>query len=322
MKKWHIYIVMQVVLFLSACSSDSLLETEAESGSMVRLVLSLPESADGRVITPVETTGTTRENHLSADDLRVLIFSTESVYQEEAQSLTLDSSSGEVTGILQQSYSNCKVVVLANLKGCCTVTFPTVSAGTTTLSDFLSNLTYSYDKYLTDKILEDAEDGIIPLYGEGEITDISSNPVIGMKRALAKIEVRTKEESNITLESVYLTNYNNAGYVGVLEETWNSGWITTESLSFESSKGSYIVYVPEYNNGCGTPSTISVVIDSKTYNIEFKDYASTDGSAFNIQRNYYYEFIVKVSDDSSLIGVSFSPLEWNGEIEISVPDYK
>lgn len=140
---------------------------------------------------------------------------------------------------------------------------------------------------------------------------------IYLLRAMAKVEVIMAAE-DCEIGDIKLKGYNNTGYK--LPTDWSTATTTTnldlegvfrpmpsyieENESFMESTNAdgnqcYTIYVPEYRNVSNqqttpTPATITVTVDGKEYDIEFKQYAngSATNTAYDIVRNHWYKFTI------------------------------
>ena len=178
----------------------------------------------------------------------------------------------------------------------------------------------------------------IPMWGvkettlqlaKGELTQLSEP--IYLLRSMAKVEVKLAgsiaEDFNMT--SVLVDKYNTTGYVEPsyqslvdtenmdLEQVFNPNTsIATDSLPFMQVEGedAFYVYLPEYDNA--NPATLSVVIDGKSYSIEFKNYVDgkATGENYNIVRNHIYQYtITSVTAEShvEVANVRYQSMPWN-----------
>lgn len=171
--------------------------------------------------------------------------------------------------------AGCKVVVLANWDA-----YPNVEAGRTTINDLSESASVRFAFTEDMKALSGAN--LIPMYGvksiaSGAATKQGDTYQIGdvrLLRAFAKVEVKPTftnfpEGANPRVESITLTNCNNAGYkmqaIDYASEEYDyvhNSWTTdyapvnvpanaeTFPLQFDKDEetGNYIIYMPEYNN--------------------------------------------------------------------------
>ena len=164
----------------------------------------------------------------------------------------------------------------------------------------------------------------IPMWGVQTIQNLSLAPgvrndlgTIYLLRSMAKVEV-IMANSEFEISAINIRGYNNMGKC--LPNGWNNAAMTTsldlegvfnpmptyvddQKPAFKESATEdgfkcYTVYVPEYRNIAPnaqtsvTPSTITVTIDGKDYNIKFKKYedGAATNEAYNIVRNHIYRF--------------------------------
>ena len=178
----------------------------------------------------------------------------------------------------------------------------------------------------------------IPMWGvkettlqlaKGELTQLTEP--IYLLRSMAKVEVKLDESiaEDFNMTSVLVDKYNTTGYVEPsyqslvdtenmdLEQVFNPNTsIATDSLPFMQVEGedAFYVYLPEYDNA--NPATLSVVIDGKSYSIEFKNYVDgkATGENYNIVRNHIYQYtITSVTAEShvEVANVRYQSMPWN-----------
>ena len=178
----------------------------------------------------------------------------------------------------------------------------------------------------------------IPMWGvkettlqlaKGELTQLTEP--IYLLRSMAKVEVKLDESiaEDFNITSVLVHKYNTTGYVEPsyqslvdtenmdLEQVFNPNTsIATDSLPFMQVEGedAFYVYLPEYDNA--NPATLSVVIDGKSYSIEFKNYVDgkATGENYNIVRNHIYQYtITSVTAEShvEVANVRYQSMPWN-----------
>ena len=220
---------------------------------------------------------------------------------------------GEVEVNISQttSYPKAKVMVYANMT-------PATEENNKGKETFATN----YDTYPGTGVK------YIPMWGVQTISNLSLTPGarnmlpdIYLLRAMAKVEVIMKDtDPNHAISNIKLNHYNTMGYC--LPEGWDETTTaattdlelenvirpltnkreTNESFTESTVSGykCFTIYVPEYRNIAPdsqtsvTPSTITVTIGDKDYDIEFKKYA--DGAAtnvaYNIVRNHIYRYTI------------------------------
>lgn len=176
---------------------------------------------------------------------------------------------------------------------------------------------------------------------------------IYLLRAMAKIEVIMAAE-DCEIEDIKLNGYNTTGYCLPEGATGATGATNTKNLDLEGvfrpmpsyretndsfaestnveGNQCYTIYVPEYRNisntqTTATHATITVTVDGKDYDIEFKQYAngSPIGEAYNIVRNHWYQYTitaVKTGFDLKLTVAPWTDVQqsFNYEDELSYDD--
>ena len=338
MKK-HIIRTLSVciaLLLLSACRQEQDgLAVADESAASVQVSFTLT-TASGNASTRVGTDeqGTGYENYIDItnNNFRFLLFDTEDdtfVYSFTPQSVTPAGASGEyaqtykVEGEMPEEYAdfNYKVVVLANWP-----TYPSENDLTgKTIQEICLAYTYNY----TDSFVP-SESQLIPFYGVATISttlrpDISTNlGTIDLLRALCKVEVKCSADG-FTLKEVKLNKYSTKGMCAPLKVYNNTkeDWEKNEqihlpqdntvgaSLSLSNPDGTFIAYVPEYNNAALKDSYLEVTLTDannkevtlKSPNIYFKNYTDgspVEGSDYDLIRNHWYQFDITKVDDGEL----------------------
>ena len=338
MKK-HIIRTLSVciaLLLLSACRQEQDgLAVADESAASVQVSFTLT-TASGNASTRVGTDepGTGYENYIDItnNNFRFLLFDTEDdtfVYSFTPQSVTPAGASGDyaqtykVEGEMPEEYAdfNYKVVVLANWP-----TYPSENDLTgKTIQDICLAYTYNY----TDSFVP-SESQLIPFYGVATISttlcpDISTNlGSIDLLRALCKVEVKCSADG-FTLKEVKLNKYSTKGMCAPLNVYNNTkeDWEKYEkihlpqdntvgvSLSLSNPDGTFIAYVPEYNNAALKDSYLEVTLTDannkevtlKSPNIYFKNYTDgspVEGSDYDLIRNHWYQFDITKVDDGEL----------------------
>ena len=188
----------------------------------------------------------------------------------------------------------------------------------------------------------------IPMWGVQTIKNLSLAPgvrndlgTIYLLRSMAKVEV-IMANSEFEISAINIRGYNNMGKC--LPNGWNDEkTMTTTGLDLEgvfnpmptyvddqkpAFKESitddgfkcYTVYVPEYRNIAPdnqtsvTPSTITVTIDGKDYDIKFKKYedGSATNEAYNIVRNHIYRFNITGVNSAVDVGLTlqYKVIDW------------
>lgn len=340
MKK-HIIRTLSVciaLLLLSACRQEQDgLAVADESAASVQVSFTLT-TASGNASTRVGTDepGTGYENYIDItnNNFRFLLFDTEDdtfVYSFTPQSVTPAGASGEyaqtyeVEGEMPEEYAdfNYKVVVLANWPD-----YPEADElveGKTTIEDICSVYAYQYTASFVP-----SEEHLIPFYGVATISttlrpDISTNlGTIDLLRALCKVEVKCSADG-FTLKEVKLNKYSTKGMCAPLKVYNNTkkDWEENEqihlpidntlgtSLLLSNPDGTFIAYVPEYNNAALKDLYLEVTLTDannkevtlKSPNIYLKNYSNgspVEGSDYDLIRNHWYRFDITKVDDGEL----------------------
>lgn len=364
MKKRHIIRTLSVcvaLLLLSACGQEQDgLAVADESAASVQVSFTLT-TASGNASTRVGTDepGTGYENYIDItnNNFRFLLFDKDNntfVYSFTPQSVTPAGASGEyaqtyeVEGEMPEEYAdfNYKVVVLANWPD-----YPDANdliIDRTTIVDICSAYAYQYTAPFVP-----SEEQLIPFYGVATINntlrpDISTNlGSIDLLRALCKVEVKCSADG-FTLKEVKLNKYSTKGMCAPLKVYNNTkeDWEKYEqihlpidntlgtSLLLSNPDGTFIAYVPEYNNAVLKDSYLEVTLTDannkevtlKSPNIYFKNYTDgspVDGSDYDLIRNHWYQFdITKVNDGKLKLEYRVllwdkveSAIGWNPEIK-------
>ena len=256
----------------------------------------------------------------------------------------LTSKTYEVTGKVDADMpSNFKVVVLANWPS-----YPqNLVRGVTTVADICSadNARFSYHS-----IYQLSPSELIPMYGIKECKNVTLRDkiivplgTVHLLRAMAKVEV-LGTEGPWTIEEVKLHNYNGFGYCApadvfneadyvrydyALDFNTNihipTGAFMQSALSLgEVASGHFVIYVPEYQNtlngiGIGNKATLGIRFKEridKEYAVDFKYYQSpsadvTEGTPFDIRRNYDYRFVVNKLEEEAELNLSVDVLPYN-----------
>lgn len=183
--------------------------------------------------------------------------------------------------------------------------------------------------------------GVTTLTADLQVGKENKLGTIDLLRSLAKVKVTLAADMagrGYSLGEVRLNNYNTKGYMlpltyynvantqlirfdGSLHAY--SSWASPVSMTGDRNE-SITLYIPEYdnlntatdkkatislqlmrNNEAGTP------VEEGNYTLQFCDYTSgsPSGTAYNIQRNHFYEYTVGRSNDK--LNVVLSVKEWN-----------
>ena len=253
----------------------------------------------------VKLTLTNEKNQTNTYDVKNIAY-----WQQPDPNKNIYEFVGEVEVNISQttSYTDAKVMVYANMT-------PATTTGNETFATDYNTYPGTGVKY-------------IPMWGVQTIPNLSLTPGarnmlpdIYLLRAMAKVEVIMKDtDPNHAISDIKLNRYNTMGYC--LPKGWDKTTIaattdldleevlrpstnirdTNESFTESTVNGfkCYTIYVPDYLNIAPnsqtsvTPSTITVTIGDKDYDIEFKKYA--DGAAtdvaYNIVRNHIYRYTI------------------------------
>lgn len=256
----------------------------------------------------VKLTLTDAENKTTTYDVQNIAY-----WQQSNSNKNIYEFVGEVEVSISKttSYTKAKVMVYANMT-------PATEEKNKGKETFATN----YDTYPGTGVQ------YIPMWGVQTISNLSLTPGarnmlpdIYLLRAMAKVEVIMKDtDPNHAISNIKLNHYNTMGYC--LPEGWDETTTaattdlelenvirpltnkreTNESFTESTVSGykCFTIYVPEYRNIAPdsqtsvTPSTITVTIGDKDYDIEFKKYA--DGAAtdvaYNIVRNHIYRYTI------------------------------
>ena len=340
MKKWFLHILLLAGLFgmlTTSCSQEEDLDSQA-SDKKVQVVFTIAldgQSARSRATWGSEydnNIGNDFDNQINPDQLFVKLTLTDAnntattydvrniAYWQEG-GINEYKFVGEVPVTLSSTatYTSAKIVVYANVDN--------VSEAFTT--------NYSTNPGTGVKY--------IPMWGvktitsfsltPGSMTDLGASNPICLLRSMAKVEV-IMANNDYEISSIQLNRYNTTGNclpTGATEATTTSALVLEQEGVFnpvtslgqvnntfaESTTSGgykcYTLYVPEYDN-LTTPtnaSTITVTIDGKNYDIEFKNYSNgaATGSAYNIVRNHIYRFNITAVKSGLNLTLSVAP--WN-----------
>lgn len=338
MKKRHIIRILSAcvaLLLLSACRQErDGLTVADEPAASVQVSFTLT-TASGNTSTRVgaDEAGAGYENYIDIANrnFRFLLFDVDDdtfVYSFTPQSITPTGASGgyaqtyEVEGEMPEAYAdfNYKVVVLAN--------WPTYPSENDLIGKTIQTICseYAYD-YTTPFVPSESQ--LIPFYGVATINttlrpDLSTHlGSIDLLRAMCKVEVKCSADG-FTLKSVTLNRYSTKGMCAPLNVNGNteSDWETNEQIHLPADNtvgtslpltsnpdGSFIAYVPEYNNADSKDAYLEVILQEdatgkevnlKSPNIYFRNYTDgnpIEGSDYDLIRNHWYQFdITKVND--------------------------
>ena len=274
----------------------------------------------------VKLTLTDAENKTTTYDVQNIAY-----WQQSNSNKNIYEFVGEVEVNISQttSYPKAKVMVYANMT-------PATTTGNETFAVDYSANPGTGVKY-------------IPMWGVQTISNLSLTPGarnmlpdIYLLRAMAKVEVIMKDtDPNHAISKIKLNRYNTMGYC--LPKGWDKTTIaattdldleevlrpstnirdTNESFTESTVNGfkCYTIYVPDYLNIAPnsqtsvTPSTITVTIGGKNYDIKFKKYAngSATDDAYNIVRNHIYRYTITAVNTAVDVPLTleYMVMDWN-----------
>ncbi len=237
----HFTFLGTLLLGLSSCINNYYEDATEYADGMVGVSLTIQTRAIANIKSSSETyvAGTEWENYIdiSGGDYRIYFFAynptTEtgsgsgenstliaefvptSIYSTDVGTYTL---SGEVDKELMASLTNFKALVVANWG-----TYPTVTAGTTTIDDICNAQTAVFNAFVSNsEAVMPSSTLHIPFFGlreysgvtwtAGRMTRLSGD--ITMLRAVAKVEVIVSEqnEEDVSFDDVSVCGYNAQGY--------------------------------------------------------------------------------------------------------------
>ena len=341
MKKWFLHILLLAGLFgmlTTSCSQEEGLEPQA-SDEKVQVMFTI--ALDGQSARSRATWGDTYDsaigndfdNYIDPDKFFVKLTLGNTTYDVKNIAYWQQNSNkniyefvGEVEVPISATtiYTSAKVMVYANMT-------PDATTGNETFNANYSTYPGRGVEY-------------IPMWGVQTMSNLSltpgaRNPLpdIYLLRAMAKVEVIMAND-DYEISDIKLNGYNNTGIC--LPTGWNGENTTTttgldldgvfrpqQSFVEEALKTCFTesttangfqcfeIYVPEYlnfdsnNQATVTPSTITVTVDGKNYDIEFKNYSngSAIGNAYNIVRNHIYRFNITAVKTDMEFTLSVAP---------------
>ena len=355
MKKWFLHILFLAGLFgvlTTSCSQEDGLELSDEK-VQVMFTIALDDSSarsratwgdnyDNNDTNDYDSAiGDDFDNYIDPDKFFVKLTLGTNTYdvkniaywQQPDPNKNIYEFVGEVEVNISQTtlYTNAKVMVYANM-------IPATEEKDKGKETFATN----YDTYPGTGVK------YIPMWGVQTISNLSLTPGarnmlpdIYLLRAMAKVEV-IMANNEYEISNIKLNGCNNTGIC--LPTGWEDA-TTTSGLDLEGvfrPRPSFIaetlkdcftestvngfqcftIYVPEYRNIAPdsqtsvTPSTITVTIGDKDYDIEFKKYA--DGAAtdvaYNIVRNHIYRYTITAVNTSKPIEefiITYMVTDWN-----------
>lgn len=362
MKKWFLHILFLAGLFgvlTTSCSQEDGLEPQASDETvqvMFTIALDGPsarsratwgDNYDNNDTNDYDSAiGDDFDNYIDPDKFFVKLTLGTNTYdvkniaywQQPDPNKNIYEFVGEVEVNISQttSYTDAKVMVYANMT-------PATTTGNETFATDYNTYPGTGVKY-------------IPMWGVQTIPNLSLTPGarnmlpdIYLLRAMAKVEVIMKDtDPNHAISDIKLNRYNTMGYC--LPKGWDKTTIaattdldleevlrpstnirdTNESFTESTVNGfkCYTVYVPDYLNIAPnsqtsvTPSTITVTIGGKNYDIKFKKYAdgvATD-VAYNIVRNHIYRYNITAVNDGAELELDLTVTPWS--VNQSTVDYR
>ena len=338
--------IMIVVAGISLTSCNSIYENDIclplDEPCEVSFVLAIdtPQAtrAEWGEAEPTDEIGTTFENRILPESLRVSVYTADNNYLGDIADLIYwpindDDTRYQFQGRLPQS-------VTENLESTSTYKFM-VFANSAEGSN--ATLQYSFDEL-------DMNNGAIPMWGvkqvdlSGLLSGRSQNiGVISLLRAAAKVEVILDSAlTDCEIDNVTINYHNRVGYVlptgwDVVEDTkaidrdggfrgFRSLHSTPHSLTEVEANKKFVIYLPEYDNQLFADYEAKLSVDV-TYNgsalsfpdaLQFKKYVDGRpiGSVNNIGRNTIYRFrITKVAAGALVLNYEVADWECSDEWE-------
>ncbi len=346
MKKWLSHIIYIAALaVVTSCSSDLTDDSTQQSGQenvTVTFTLAMNEPTSHSRVSRGENEesendiyGNDYENQIELGKLQVVIYSaSDNSYIGKVENIShwrageekyiytfIGNLKLDKKDLANDGTLNCKIMVFANC--------PNVTQTTT-----LNELNYHYDANAFK-----AGTQYISMWGvrtyknlkltAGNRTDLGT---IDLLRAMAKVEVKLSDEvaKEFALTGMTLNKYNAQGYclpTGYAEISETTELISTEGafnvptssinedLAFkENNDKTFTLYLPEYDNSDEDANIEVCLKDNKGREVRmndphiyFKDYAT--GTAFNIVRNYYYQYIITKVNQNIEITYTICPWE-------------
>ena len=239
-----------------------------------------------------------------------------------------------------------RLVVLANLRGDCRMTFPYAELPALTEQELYDALWFPFTagRALTDNVWNDREQGCIPLWGKATTMLTEGTTVeVEMLRAVAKVDVRLSESlqsEGLSLEAVRLVYGQTRGAVAPRTAATAKGTFrvtpdnVADNLNCPASSqasgsatrflplddGSWLLYLPEQparpDEG-GAFAQMGVVIDGTEYRLYFADYSAAGGrlTAFPVIRNTWYSFTITAIKEAQLVYEVDAWEERTGDVE-------
>lgn len=349
-------IALFAICTFASCANDDLtteITTEKEEVS-INLIVSLGQEQTTRaaVSDAEDAVGNEYNINIDAKDIQLLLYKGDGSYFTKATVTTIRKVESEhnkyiIEGKffsfskddLKKSY---KLVVTANTStGNCKLTTTWQTRGNET--DDYKTLRYDYSngETFTRNIINSANEGIIPMWGnKAIILDDGGRYEVKLLRAMAKVTVcLEKDLTNVDIESVKLTNCKNAGMLtpkraSTFSETQditsenngteelnvpNDAEFTNTEMQFipyeKNGYKYYCLYIPEQE--AGKDSKILVTINGKEYTLYFANYGSNNdssnpGDLYPVLRNNWYNFVIKsVSTDAVDLNLKYYVADWN-----------
>lgn len=321
------------LIVLVACSREGELSETSGGELMLRVGLSLSARSS-----ELES-GVGNENKIDMinKDYRIYFFDTNDKFiaeftPDDFTQLPEKSYEYSVTGKAPAglaTYTDFKMVVLANWGKAAYPTTTNLEKGKTTIEEICTDAKATFDFFSPEKLIKGEK--LIPFYGVRKYTKVEFKPneyvklkePVELLRAVAKVEVKSVSEDCV-IESVQMSRYNKKGYCAPKDVTDDTDYTiqpnipTTEqeqNFSFQQNGKTFFIYVPEYenvSNGVKTENAAEIQIKFQNikgnYTVEFKYYNNPPsdsklGTAFNILRNNLYRFNVNKKKNSVEVDV-------------------
>lgn len=268
------------------------------------------------------------ENYIAFDsfDISFMLFDQNGKFVEHLNVLSMPTSADAekrvVCSLNAKPRAPFKIMALANCGG---IALPPFVPGTTTIEEMCGNYSYTYTAGFVP-----SENTPIPMWGvltsdkeltAGVVTDIGT---LEMLRALAKIEVRCKDNSLLKLKSVTLNRLNDKGFLlpGKDDALNNTVYVTTPNIpsdAAQTASASFrlldahtgVIYVPEFRNiGADEPCSINVTFDYDETEVNTISFCMYDNNGkptserLDVLRNCIYRFTVgKTTHDEFIVDV-------------------
>ena len=178
---------------------------------------------------------------------------------------------------------------------------------------FIANYNWADGAYVTPNgeteaslmpLLTSGTDNFYVAWGSASNVDLSQTISVTMLRNYAKVTVEAAENSGFTVEGFALSRYANKGTVIAQEGTLNvaSGYSLVNHTGSDCDMSPKYMY--EYENTYDNQT--SVIVKRKDVNQYYKiQLLDTDGSPYQIERNYVYKVIINKIEEGAEGSSSF-----------------